>query len=478
MDHGFTATAATTTTTPPSNGFFSLIREALGGTRRRLTEEPIGRALFLLAVPMIAEMGMESVFAVADIFWVSRLGPDAVATVGLTESMLVVIYALAMGLSMGAAAVVARRTGEQNPDGAARAAVQVIIIGLVLAVVVGLTGATLAPHLLRVMGASDALVATGANFTRVMLGGSVTVVLLFLINASFRGAGDAAIAMRTLMLANSINIILGPFLIFGWGPFPRMGVLGAAVATTIGRGCGVLFQLSALAYGRGRLAVRREHLQVDRAVMTTIFRISGSGIVQAMIGTTSWIGLVRILSTFGSTALAGYTISVRVVLFALLPSWGVSNAAATLVGQNLGAGHPERAEQSVWRAARYNAVVLGAVGIFFFVFAGVIASGFSPQAEVAGYAARCLRIVALGFPLYATGMVITQSFNGAGDTRTPTLINLFCFWLFEIPLAYILAIPLGIGPTGVFVAIALAFSIMAVVAGLWFRRGKWKKVKV
>lgn len=478
MDHGFPTPAATAATAPPSNSFFSLIREALTGTRRQLTQEPIGRALFLLSVPMIAEMGMESVFAVADIFWVSKLGPDAVATVGLTESMLVIIYALAMGLSMGAAAVVARRIGEQNPDGAARAAVQAIVIGVLLAAIVGLVGAALAPHLLRAMGASDAVIASGSNFTRVMLGGSVTVVLLFLINAVFRGAGDAAIAMRTLILANTINIILGPFLIFGWGPFPKMGVVGAAVATTIGRGCGVLYQLGALARGGGRLVVRREHLRIDRGIMTTIFRISGSGIVQALIGTTSWIGLVRILSTFGSTALAGYTIAVRVVLFALLPSWGVSNAAATLVGQNLGAGHPERAEQSVWQAAKYNAVVLGAVGVFFFVFADLIAGAFAPQPDVVAYAARALRVVAAGFPLYAVGMVMTQSFNGAGDTMTPTLINLICFWLFEIPLAYVLAIPLGAGPTGVFVAIAVAFSIMTVVAGVWFRRGSWKGVRV
>ncbi|HXI58748.1 MAG TPA: MATE family efflux transporter [Polyangia bacterium] len=460
------------------NGLGPLLREALRGSRRDLTKQPLGRAIFLLAIPMVAEMIMESVFAVVDIFWVSKLGPDAVATVGLTESMLVVVYALAMGLSMGAAAVVARRTGEQNRDGAARAAVQAIIIGLGLAATVGVTGAVLAPHLLTAMGASPAVVATGAGFTRMMLGGSVTVVLLFLINAAFRGAGDAAVAMRTLWLANSINIVLGPFLIFGWGPFPRMGVVGAAIATTIGRGTGVLFQLRSLARGRGRLGVRRQHLRVDAEVMRTILRISRSGIVQAMIGTTSWIGLVRILSTFGSTVLAGYTIAVRVVLFALLPSWGLANAAATLVGQNLGAGQPERAEKSVWQAARYNTFLLGAVGVLFVAFGGAIVSGFSPDAGVVWYGSRALRIVAAGFPFYAVGMVMTQSFNGAGDTRTPTLINLFCFWLWEIPLAYVLAVPAGFGPTGVFVAIAVAFSTMAVVAGIWFRRGNWKRVKV
>ncbi|HVR60616.1 MAG TPA: MATE family efflux transporter [Polyangia bacterium] len=457
---------------------FALLREALRGSRRDLTKQPIGQAIFLLAVPMIAEMIMESVFAVVDIFWVSKLGPDAVAAVGLTESMLVIIYALAMGLSMGAAAVVARRIGEGNPEGASRAAVQAIVIGLLLAAAVGSLGAWLAPHLLLVMGASPAVIAMGGGFTRTMLGGSVTVMLLFLINAAFRGAGDAAISMRTLWLANGINIVLGPFLIFGWGPFPRMGVMGAAVATTIGRGTGVLFQLRALARGRGRLGVRRAHLRIDRAVMRSILRISRSGIVQSLIGTASWVGLVRILSTFGSTALAGYTIAVRVVLFALLPSWGLANAAATLVGQNLGAGHPERAEVAVWRAARYNTVLLTLVGVLFVAGAHVIVGGFSPEAGVVAVGARALRIVGLGFPFYAVGMVMTQAFNGAGDTRTPTLINLFCFWLWEIPLAYVLAKPIGLGPTGVFIAIAVAFSTIAVVAGVLFHRGGWKRVKV
>jgi putative MATE family efflux protein len=464
--------------TDRSDDTWSLLREALRGSRRDLTKQPIGRAIFLLAVPMIAEMIMESVFAVVDIFWVSKLGPDAVATVGLTESMLVVIYALAMGLSMGAAAVVARRTGEGNREGASRAAVQAIAIGLGLAAAVGILGASLAPHLLTAMGASPAVVATGAGFTRTMLGGSVTVVLLFLINAAFRGAGDAAIAMRTLWLANSINIVLGPFLVFGWGPFPRLGVVGAAIATTIGRGIGVLYQLRALSRGRGRLGVRREHLRFDGAVMRSILRISRSGIVQSLIGTTSWVGLVRILSTFGSTALAGYTIAVRVVLFALLPSWGLANAAATLVGQNLGAGHPERAEAAVWRAARYNTVLLTLVGALFVAGAHAIVEVFSSDAGVVAYGAQALRIVGLGYPFYAVGMVMTQSFNGAGDTRTPTAINLFCFWMWEIPLAYVLAKPVGLGPTGVFVAIAVAFSTMAVVAGVLFRRGDWKRVKV
>ncbi|MES1206164.1 MAG: MATE family efflux transporter [Pseudomonadota bacterium] len=458
--------------------FWALVRESIRGSRPDLTQIPLGRAVVLLAVPMVLEMSMESIFAVADIFWVSKLGPDATAAVGLTESMMIIIYALAMGLCMGGAAVVARRIGGKDPDGAARATVQMIIMGVVLAAVMGTIGATQAPRLLALLGASPATAAAGARFTSIMLGGSVTVVLLFMMNAAFRGAGDASIAMRTLLLANGINIVLGPFLIFGWGPFPRMGVAGAAIATTIGRGVGVLYQLRALAAGRGHLVVRRHHLRVDPEIMRTIGRISSSGIVQSLIGTTSWIGLVRILSGFGSVALAGYTITVRIVLFALLPCWGMSNAAATLVGQNLGAGLPDRAESAVWRAAVYNLAFLGTVSLLFVTFAPAIVALFSPDHQVVEVGARGLRIVSAGFIFYGFGMVMTQAFNGAGDTMTPTLINLFCFWLWEIPLAYVLAGPLGWGPPGVFTAIAVAFSTMAVVAVVLFRRGNWKRVRV
>jgi putative MATE family efflux protein len=458
--------------------FWSLVRESLRGSRPDLTQIPLGRAILLLAVPMVLEMGMESIFAVADIFWVSKLGPDATATVGLTESLMVIVYALAMGLCMGGAAVVARRIGQKDPDGASRATVQLIILGVILSALVGAVGATQAPRLLRLMGATPETIAVGQGFTTLMLGGCVTVVLLFMMNAAFRGAGDAAISMRTLILANSINIVLGPFLIFGWGPFPRLGVTGAAVATTFGRGVGVLYQLRALAAGKGHLAVRRRHLRLDADILRTIARISSSGVVQSLIGTTSWVGLVKILSAFGSTALAGYTITVRIVLFALLPCWGMSNAAATLVGQNLGAHQPERAESAVWRAAWYNFIFLGGIGLLFFIFAHQIVGVFSPDAHVVDIGARGLRVVSLGFLFYGYGMVMTQAFNGAGDTRTPTLINLFCFWLWEIPLAYLLAGPLGFGPTGVFTAITIAFSTMAVVAVLLFKRGTWKRVKV
>ncbi len=462
----------------PPESFWRLVKEALGGSHRDFTKESLGRAVFLLAIPMVVEMMMESIFAVVDIFWVSKLGPDAVASVGLTESMLTIIYAVAMGLSMGATAVVARRTGEGDREGAARAAVQAILLGVVLAVVVGVAGAIFGPRLLVLMGASPGTIEIGSNYTRVMLGGSVTVVLLFLINAVFRGTGDATVAMRTLILANGINIVLGPFLVFGWGPFPELGVTGAAVATTIGRGTGVLYQLSVLARGRGRLQLRREHLRLEPETLRTMVRISRSGIVQVLIGTASWVGLMRIVSGFGSQALAGYTIAIRIVLFALLPSWGMANAATTLVGQNLGAQRPDRAEAAVWKASLYNLFFLGTVGALFVIFSVPLVTLFTNDAEVIRVGADCLRIISAGFLFYAYGMVVTQAFNGAGDTRTPTLLNFFCFWLWEIPLGYVLAVPMGMGPRGVFLAIAIAFSTMAIVGVILFRRGTWKQVKI
>jgi putative MATE family efflux protein len=459
-------------------GFFSIVLEALRGSRHDYTKLPLRRAILLLAVPMVAEMLWESLFAVADIFWVSKLGPDAAASVILTESMMIIVYSFAMGLSIGGAALVARRIGEKDPNGAARSAVQAIFLGLVLAVVVGLVGALAGHKLLAAMGASPDVVATGASFTRVMVGGCGTVVMLFMINSAFRAAGDPAIAMRTLRLANAINIILGPLLVFGVGPFPRMGVVGAAIATTIGRGVGVLYQLYALRAGRGNLVVRREHLRVDRAIQSAILRLSGTGIVQILIATTSWVGLTIVVTGFGSLAVAGYGIATRVVMFALMPSFGLANAAATLVGQNLGAGHPDRAEKAVWKASLYNLVFLGSIGLVFVVFAGPIVRAFNTDPIVVGYGTNALRIISAGFLFYAYGMVVSQSFNGAGDTKTPTLINLFCFWLWEIPLAWVLAKPLGMGPTGVFIAVLAGFSTMAVVSALLFRRGTWKRIAV
>jgi putative MATE family efflux protein len=427
---------------------------------------------------MILEMVMESVFAIVDVFWVSRLGADAVATVGITESMLAIVYAVSLGLSMSAAAMVARRIGERNPDQAAVSAVQAIGVGVAVGLVVGATGTLLAPKLLQLMGASPQLVASGHRYTSVMLGSSFAILQLFLINAIFRGAGDAAIAMRVLWLANLINLVLDPCLIFGLGPFPALGVTGAAVATTTGRSVGVIFQLVTLARGRSRIVVRREHLQLHPIVMLRLLRLSASGILQVAIGTASWLGLVRILSRFGSNALAGYTIGVRIILFALLPSWGMSNAAATLVGQNLGARRPDRAERSVWLAGFYNMCFLGGVGLLFVLFAPGLIRLFTSDPLVTPYAVDCLRIVSCGFLFYAYGLVFSQAFNGAGDTLTPTLLNLTCFWLWEIPMAYLLSIHLGFGPRGVFVSITIAFSTLALLGGLVFRRGRWKEQQV
>jgi putative MATE family efflux protein len=457
---------------------WSTIREAIRGSHQDYTEAPIGRAVVLLAVPMVLEMLMESVFMVVDIFFVGRLGAAAVATVGITESLLTVIYAIAIGLSIGAAATVARRIGEKDREAAARSAVQAIALGLVVAAVLGTTGALFAPQLLQAMGASDDVLRTGSTFARVMLGASGTVLMLFLINAVFRGAGDAAIAMRVLWFANAINIVLGPCFIFGLGPFPEMGVTGAAIGTSIGRGCGVLFQLYHLTRPGGRIQVRARDLGFDLAVMRSILRISGTAMFQNFISTASWIGLVRILTGFGSAAVAGNTIGIRIILFALLPSFGVSNAAATLVGQNLGAGKPDRAEQAAWKAGLYNTVCLGLVGIVFLLFAPQLIGIFTDDPEVAPFGVRCLRIVAAGFFFYGYGMVLTAAFNGAGDTWTPTYIFLACLWLWEIPLAWVLAYPLGVGPTGVFIAVSVAFSTLALVSGWLFSKGKWKTKKV
>ena len=462
-----------------SQSLWSAIKESIRGSHRNYTTGPIGRSILLLAIPMVLEMLMESVFAVVDIYWVSHLEGDiakeAVATVGLTESMLTLVYALAIGLSIGAMAMIARRIGEQNPDGAARAAVQAIALALIVSIVIGVIGAPLAPRLLQLMGGSPWVVEHGSAFTRVMLAGNVTVVMLFMINAIFRGAGDAAIAMRTLWLANWINILLGPCLIFGLGPFPKLGLLGAAIATNIGRGTGALFALSKLIREGGRFNIERRHLRIEPAIIGRLLRLSGTGTFQVFIGMASWIGLVRIISSFGSNALAGYTIGIRVILFALLPSWGMANAAATMVGQALGARDPERAERAVWKAGFYNMIFLGIVGLIFVVFAPQIISLYDPEPEVARYGVDCLRIVSYGFLFYAYGMVLGQSFNGAGDTWTPTIINLFVFWLWEIPLGYVLGVYLGLGPRGVFFAITIAFSTLAVVSAIVFRRGRWKK---
>ena len=457
---------------------WSAVKESIRGSHRSYTTGPIGRSILLLAIPMVLEMIMESVFAVVDIYWVSKLGTDAAAAVGLTESLMTLIYALAIGLSIGAMAMVARRIGEQNPDGAARAAVQAIAVALIVSILIAVIATPFAPRLMAMMGGSPWVVEHGSAFTRIMLAGNVTVVMLFMINAIFRGAGDAAIAMRTLWLANWINIILGPCLVFGLGPFPQLGVVGAAIATNIGRGTGAVYALTRLMRSGGRFDIQRKHLKLEPAVMWRLVRLSATGTFQVFIGMASWIGLVRIISSFGSDAVAGFTFGIRVILFALLPSWGMANAAATMVGQALGAKDPDRAERAVWKAGFYNMIFLGIVGLMFIFFAPQIIGFYTSDPNVAQYGIDCLRIVAYGFLFYAYGMVLGQSFNGAGDTWTPTVINLFVFWLWEIPLAYVLSVVLGFGPRGVFISMTVAFSTLAVVSAAVFRRGRWKQKMV
>jgi putative MATE family efflux protein len=451
-----------------------LVREALHGTAQDYTEGPVGRALILLAVPMILETVLESLFAVVDIFFVAHLGADAIATVGLTESMMSLIYAVAIGLGIGAAAVVSRRIGEHDPRRASHAGAQAILLGVLVSLPIAILGLTVAPGLLRVLGASAEVQRTGAGYTRVLLGGNVAVLLLFLVNAVFRGAGDATIAMRSLWIASGCNMILGPLFIFGVGPFPRLGVTGAAVGTTIGRSIGVAYQMRRLAHRDGRLAIRRADLVPDVRSFASLIRLSGSGVLQILIGTASWLALIRVLATFGSVVLAGYTIGIRVIVFALLPSWGLSNAAATMVGQSLGARKPDRAERSVWMAAFYNLWVLGTVGLVFVILAPSIIGLFTADPLIQPWGVGCLRIVSAGFVFYAFGMVVSNAFNGAGDTWTPTVLNLVCFWLLEVPLAWVLSRRTPLGPDGVFAAIAIAFSTLAVTSALVFRRGRWK----
>lgn len=454
------------------------LRQALRGSEQEFTEGPLTRAIVLLAIPMVLEMVMESVFAICDVFFVSRLGADAVATVGLTESLLTLVFSLAMGLGMGTTAMVARRIGEKNPADAAVAAAQAVVVALVASVVLGVLGVLTGPAAIRLVGASDEVLAIGSGYSRVLLGGSGTVVFLFTINAIFRGAGDAAIAMRVLWLANIINLILDPCLIFGLGPFPELGVAGAAVATTIGRGIGVLYQFWVLLSGRSRIVVPWSLLRPKLDVMWGLLRISTGGIVQVLIATCSWVALVRIIALFGSTAVAGYTIAIRVVIFSILPAWGLANAAATLVGQNLGAGKPERAEKSAWLSGGFNMVFLGLVAVVFVLFGESIIALFTSDPAVSSIGVECLRIISYGYLFYGLGMVIVQSFNGAGDTVTPSIINFFCYWMFQIPLALIMARYLEMGPRGVFWAIALAESAITIVGATVFSRGRWKQRQV
>ncbi len=469
-----------------------LMREAVSGSSRDFTSGSLGLALFLLAVPMILEMVMESIFGVVDIFFVAKLGADSVAVVGLTESLLAIVFALSIGLSVGASATVARRTGEGDSEGAARCAVHAIYLGALISLGMSIIGIAFAPHFLTALGAKPEVVALGTPFTRIMLGGNGVIVFLFLLNAIFRGAGDASVSMRVLFWANLLNIFLAPCFIYGpdifsvlglqvpawlvgaW-PFPRLGVMGAAVGTTIGRGVGVLLAASFLVRPGGRITIHRDYWKVDTTILRNLVKIAAPAVLQFTIGTASWSALVRVVAGFGSEAIAGYVIGLRVIMFVLLPAAGLSNAASTLVGQNLGAGKPERAQSSVWLASWINAALLGVVGTVLLLFSRTIVGWFSTEPLVLGYGASALHIVSFGFLFYAFGMVMEGAFNGAGDTWTPTFLNLFVFWIVEIPLAYVLAYRFGLGPDGVFWAITVAFSILALLSVALFKRGNWKE---
>ncbi len=452
----------------------NFVRESLRDNDTDFTRGPIGRTLGLLAIPMMLEMSMEAIFAVVDIAFVSRLGTDAIAVVGITEAVVTVLYAVAVGLGMGVTAMVARRIGAKQLDAAASVTGQALWIGAALSIGIGIAGVIFAEDILAMMGATDSVVTMGKGYTAVSLGGSATIMYLFLLNAAFRGAGDASIALRSLWLANGINIVLDPCLIFGLGPFPEMGVTGAAVATTIGRGIGVLYQLWYLFGGRGKLAFQIRHLRIVPELISRVLVISIGGIGQFLISMSSWIIIMRIVALYGSTAIAAYTIALRMLEFVWLPAWGLGNAAATLVGQNLGANKPQRAEQSVWRAARYNTIFMTGAGVFLIAFAPGIAGLFSNEAEVVRLGTSCLRILGIGFPMYAIGMIITQALNGAGDTVTPSIINLVCFWFLQIPLAYWLATAVSLGPDGVFIAVVISESLLTILSVIIFRRGNWK----
>ena len=458
--------------------FFQYLKIAITGKEKEFTTGSIRRAIFMLSVPMILEMFMESVFALVDIAYVSQVSTNAIATIGLTESVITLVYAVAIGLSMAATAVVARRVGEKDEKGASEAAVQAIILGVAVAAIVSAIGIIFPKEILSLMGAEKDLIEEGYGYTQILIGGNVTILLLFLINAVFRGAGDASIAMWTLVLSNGLNIILDPIFIFGFGPVPAYGVEGAAIATTIGRGTAVISQFLILFFGWSKIKVGFKDLVLKVNVLLNLVKVSLGGIGQFLIGTSSWVFLMRIMSEFGSEVLAGYTISIRVLIFTLMPSWGMSNAAATLVGQNLGAGQPDRAEKSVWKTGKYNAYFMIVVSVFYLLLARYVIGLFSNEPEVVEYGSLSLQVIAAGYVFYAYGMVVTQAFNGAGDTKTPTIINFFCFWIFQLPFAYIAAIVFEWGPLGVYLGITLAESLIAIMAIWLFKKGRWKTVKV
>lgn len=458
--------------------FFKLFSQALFGKEEDYTSGSIRKAVFLLSIPMIAEMLLEGCFALIDILYVSRVGVNAMATVGLTEAVVTLLYAIAIGLSMATTAIVARRIGEKNPKQASIAGAQAIIIGSTVSIILAIIGILFPKEILALMGAEKDLIEEGYGYTQILIGGNLSIMLLFLINAIFRGAGSAKIAMLSLGLASLLNIILDPIFIFGWGPIPAMGVKGAAIATTIGRGTAVLFQIYMLQSGKSPIVIGFKQLKLKTKIMFNLVKISLGGIGQFLIGTSSWMFLMRLVAEFGSEVLAGYVLAIRIIMFTILPAWGMSNAAATLVGQNLGAKLPERAEKSVWITAKYNVIFMLLISILYIGFADPLVFLFTQDSEVVKYGAMALRLIATGYVFYGFGMVLTQAFNGAGDTKTPTLINFISYWLFQLPLAYLAAIYFEKGPNAVFLSIAIAETLLAILAIYIFRKGRWKSIDI
>lgn len=454
---------------------FRTILDAIKGKEQDYTKLDIKRAILLLAIPMVIEMFMESLFAVVDIFFVAKLeNTEAIATVGLTESLLTVVYSIGFGISMAATAMVARRIGEKKPKEANRVAGQTLVLGIAISLIISVTGILFSKEILRMMGADDKIVSTGVRFTQLMLGSNFLILLLFLLNGVFRGAGDASVAMKALWISNGLNIILDPILILGLGPIPSFGLEGAAYATMIGRSIGVIFQLYILFNGKGLIKVVKLDLRVHLDVIKRLINISLGGTGQFVISSASWIFLMRIMSNFGPEALAGYTLGIRVLIFSILPAWGMANAAATLVGQNLGANEPARAEKAVWLTSLYNVIFLGAVSVIYFIFAYPIIGIFTDDNEVLTYGAECLKFLSMGYIFFAYGMVMMQAFNGAGDTKTPTLLNFIGFWLIQIPLSWVLAINFEFGPKGIYLGIVISEALLAVTAIAVFRKGQWK----
>ncbi len=460
------------------NSIINLFRQAVRGDIKDFTTGGIDRAIFLLAVPMVLEMVLESLFAVVDIYFVNQVGTAASSTVILTEASLTILYSVAWGMAMGVTALVARRAGEKNFGAASEIAAQAIMLATFFSVLISIIGFLFPQQILGFMGASAEVVKENYRFTQIMLTGNIVIMLLFVNNAVFRGAGDASIAMRTLLIANAINIILDPLLIKGIGPFPKLGVIGAAVATTIGRSFGVLYQFYYLFNGKSLIKLVRNQFIIKFSIIRTILNTSAGGMFQFMIGSCSWIFLAKIIAESGTAATSGYGTAIRICIFTILPAWGLANAAATLVGQNLGAGKPERAERSVWRTAFLALCFFAVVAIIFFFFGEELMHFFSQDNDAVKAGTLCLHILAIGYVFFAYGMIISQSFNGAGDTKTPTYINLFVFWVIQIPLAYFLAKYLKWGPRGVYIAIGIAESLLAVICIILFKRGKWKLVKV